>query len=79
MAKVHAGFTGSGYVDYVREESVQWSVNVPSAGSYALGSGERPLRILVDGKAMSTSLAFPATGSWDKWGEGQTRADLGKV
>jgi len=65
----------------VREEYVQWSVNVSTAGShtlvfrYALGSGKRPLRILVDGKTMSASLAFPATGSWDKWGEVETRAD----
>ena len=83
VLKGHPGYTGSGYVDYVGEGYVQWSVNVASAGSdalafrYALGSGNRPLRILVDGKTTTASLAFPATGSWDTWGEVQTRADLG--
>jgi hypothetical protein len=42
---------------------------------YALRSGNRPLSISVDGQSGST-LAFPATGSWQSWGEVQTTLAL---
>jgi len=67
------GYAGSGYVDYVGEGNVTWSVTVPSTGNYELGfryalaSGNRPLDILVDGSTRSAALPFPGTGSWANW------------
>lgn len=74
-SSVIAGFTGNGFVDYVGSsgEFTEWTVNVPAAGQYelrfgyALGAGNRPLRIDVNGATANASLAFPATGSWTAW------------
>ncbi len=35
---------------------------------YALGGGDRPLEIKVNGQVVTASLSFPATGSWTTWG-----------
>lgn len=74
-ASDHAGFTGGGFADFQASsgESVRWSVVAPEEGNYdlsfryALASGDRPLRILVNGEAVAASLSMPATGSWDLW------------
>jgi hypothetical protein len=71
--KSNPGYSGSGYVDYVGEGNVTWRVTVPSSGNYelgfryALGSGNRPLDILVDGSTRAAALSFPGTGSWANW------------
>ena len=70
-----AGYTGAGFVDFVGPsgESITWTVTVPTAGSrrldfrYALSSGNRPLRISVNGAVVNASMAFPATGSFANW------------
>ena len=78
----HSGFTGSGFVDYVGEGYVEWTVNVATTGThdlvfrYALDSANRPLRILVDGTTLASTLDFPPTGSWENWGEVQVNATL---
>jgi len=76
VASNNAGYTGTGFVDYIHStgDYVELTVNVPTAGSYdlhyryALSSGNRPLEIKVNGQVVSSSLSFPATGSWTTWG-----------
>ncbi|HEY5652770.1 MAG TPA: choice-of-anchor D domain-containing protein [Pontiella sp.] len=76
VANNQAGYTGSGFADYGAIGSgdyVEWSVNAPVAGNYcisfryALGSGDRPLEIRVNGGVVDSSLSFPATGAWTTW------------
>jgi hypothetical protein len=52
---------------------VEWTVNVPTAGTYSLnfrygngGTGDRPMSISVNGTTVSSSLSFPVTG-WTSW------------
>lgn len=71
----YPGWTGTGFADYVNasNEFVEWAVTVPAAGvyslqfRYALASGNRPLRVSVNGNTVAESFAFPATGSWSTW------------
>ncbi|MDB5106838.1 MAG: carbohydrate-binding protein [Fibrobacteres bacterium] len=76
VASDHAGYTGTGFVDYVNASNdyVEWTVNSATAGTrnldfrYALASTtSRPLRITVNGFVASSSLDFPGTGSWTTW------------
>jgi alpha-D-xyloside xylohydrolase len=80
----HAGYTGSGYVDYANasDDFVEWTVPVPAAGTRALGfryangtTTDRPLRITVDGTVVGT-LSFLPTGSWTTWGTARLTAAL---
>ncbi|MDB5103555.1 MAG: putative exported protein [Fibrobacteres bacterium] len=75
-ASNRAGYTGSGFVDYIASagESIRWTVNVAAAGKYGLkiryangGYSSRPLAIQVNGTTVQSSLAFPPTGSWTSW------------
>ena len=67
----HPGFTGTGFVDYTAlfNQSIEWTVNVSTPGRYmlefryALESGNRPLRIDVNGSTANASLVFSASGS----------------
>lgn len=76
VSAVVAGFTGTGFVDFVGPtgESITWTVNIATAGQYdltfryALGAGNRPLSINVNGTPVAASMAFPATGSFTTWG-----------
>jgi hypothetical protein len=73
----HPGYSGTGYVDYINPSNdyVEWEVDMASSGDYdilfgyALGYGDRPLSIAVNGTIVEPSLAFPATGSWSEWSE----------
>ena len=84
VSSIVAGFTGDGFVDYVGPsgEFIEWTVNVPADGQYelrfgyALGAGNRPLRIDVNGATANASLAFPATGSWTAWSTVNMRVRL---
>ena len=55
--------------------SVTWTVDVAQAGQYSLAfgyslsSGDRPLRLLVDGSEVNPSLSFPSTGGWNTFSE----------
>jgi len=78
VSSEHPLFSGSGYVDYVDEGYVEWIVNVEQAGSYsvsfwyALGQGNRPLDIVVNGNIVSPDTPFPGTGSWAAWNSAET-------
>lgn len=78
VANNHLGYTGTGFADYPDVDSagdyIQWTVNVPEAGSYTLefryanGSGyDRPLEIKVNGVIEQPGLSFPPTGVWADW------------
>lgn len=81
----NGGYSGTGYADYqnTSNDYIQWTVNAASAGSYTLefryangGTGDRPLKIEVNGVVVSSSLSFPATGSWTTWGTVNIGASL---
>ena len=84
VSSIHAGYTGTGFADYINPSGdyVEWTVNSPAAGSYrldfryALLSGGRPLEIRVNGAVVSASLAFPATGAWTTWSVSGLNANL---
>lgn len=80
----HAGFTGSGFVNYnnVTGASVQWSISVPTAGSTSLAfrfangtTTARPMTIAVDGTTVATP-AFGGTGAWTTWTTSTVTATL---
>lgn len=80
----HAGYTGTGFVNYdnVAGSYVQCTVSAAEAGSatvtfrYANGSTtNRPLSISVN--AVDTgSVNFPGTGGWPNWAEVSTTVNL---
>ncbi|SDZ30834.1 exo-1,4-beta-D-glucosaminidase [Amycolatopsis xylanica] len=72
----HAGFTGSGFVNYdnVVGSSVEWTVNAAAAGTanvvfrFANGTtANRPMDISVNGTVVSPGVSFPGTGAWTTW------------
>lgn len=76
VATNHANFSGTGFVDYTNMTGgyVEWTVNVPSAGTATLsigyanaGTADRPMSVSVNGTVVSASVSFPGTGSWDTW------------
>ncbi|GLZ28846.1 hypothetical protein Lesp02_10360 [Lentzea sp. NBRC 105346] len=75
----HAGFTGSGFVNYnnMVGSAVEFTVSSPASGlatltfRYANGTtANRPMDIFVAGALASDELSFPGTGAWTTW---QTR------
>jgi len=80
----HAGFTGDSFVDYLHPtgDYVEWSVPSCRSGSatasfrYALGGGNRPMQVLVNGQEVESELSFPATGSWASWSEASVTVEL---
>lgn len=73
---LHAGYTGSGFVDYINAsgDNVRWTATVAAAGKYTLkfrygngGAASRPLAIKVNGTTVAAGLAFPPSGSWTTW------------
>ncbi|TML33118.1 MAG: carbohydrate-binding protein [Actinobacteria bacterium] len=76
VATNHLNYSGTGFVDYnnVAGSYVQWSVSASAAGTATLtigyangGTTDRPMTITVNGTVVTSSLSFPATGSWDTW------------
>jgi Carbohydrate binding module (family 35)/Glycine-rich protein domain (DUF2403)/Putative TOS1-like glycosyl hydrolase (DUF2401) len=72
---LHAGYTGSGFADYAGNGTgyVEWTVSVPTAGTYSLsfrygngGTADRPMSISVNGTVVNSALSFPVTG-WTSW------------
>ncbi|SDX97387.1 endoglucanase [Amycolatopsis xylanica] len=72
----HAGFTGTGFVNYDNTTGgyIEYTVTVAQAESakltfrYANGTtANRPLDISVNGTLVSDNLAFPGTGAWTTW------------
>ncbi len=73
---VHAGYTGTGFGDYINASGdyLEWTANVPVAGTYTLafryGLGTpagRPLAISINGSVAQASMAFPSTSTWTNW------------
>jgi len=72
----HAGFTGTGYVNYVNVAGgyVEWRLGGATGGRvgltfrYANGvSAARPTSVSVNGATQVANLSFPATGAWTTW------------
>ncbi|MFJ8959383.1 cellulase family glycosylhydrolase [Lentzea sp. NPDC102401] len=72
----HAGFTGSGFVNYDNEvgSSVEFTVNAGTAGLAALTfrfangtTANRPMDISVNGTVVASNFSFPGTGAWTTW------------
>ena len=70
---IHAGYTGTGFVDYtnVAGSYVEWTVNVATAGSYQLtfryangSTVNRPCTIRANGTVVNSGLAFNPSGAW---------------
>ncbi|MFI5747727.1 glycosyl hydrolase family 8 [Streptomyces sp. NPDC051644] len=84
LATNHAGYSGTGFVDYtnVAGSSVEFTVNA-AAGSTALAiryangtTTDRPMDISVNGTVVASGLAFGGTGSWDTWATKTVTAQL---
>ena len=84
VSDVRAGYTGSGFVDFLHstDDYIEWTVSVDASGlyelefCYALSSGDRPLEISVNGQVVEASLSFGATGDWASWGTVSTVVTL---
>lgn len=72
----HAGFTGSGFVNYdnVAGSYVQWSVTAAQAGMATLTfrfangtTANRAMDIAVNGTLSGNDVAFAGTGAWTTW------------
>ena len=71
----YGGFTGRGYLAGWNQstQSVDFHVNVPSAGAYELrfryaaGAGSASRKVVVNGGTVAGNLAFPSTGAWSSW------------
>ncbi|SFL43446.1 pectate lyase, PelA/Pel-15E family [Gracilibacillus orientalis] len=82
----HAGFTGTGFVDYAPNAPggwIEWVVNVPVDGEYTLdfryahgGTDRRPAQIEVNGEVEEEELSFDPTGDWAGWEYTATKAQL---
>ena len=72
IATNNAGYTGSGFIDYVGEGSASWWVNIPATTSYnitlryGLSGNDRPLLFKVDGNTLAT-VNFTGSASWTTW------------
>jgi subtilisin-like proprotein convertase family protein len=67
----HLGFTGSGFVDYAGEGYMEYTFDGSAVPydltiRYALGGGNRPLEVILNGATLGT-INFPATGTWTTW------------
>src|SRR5688572_3982030 len=76
ISRAHAGYTGTGFVDYQHAvgDAVQWSVTAPAAAwyeftfRYANGSTRaRAMGLWVNGELAVPALSFGPTGSWSSW------------
>ncbi|KAB8127934.1 pectate lyase [Gracilibacillus oryzae] len=82
----HAGFTGTGFIDYKPNAPgswVEWTVDVPADGEYFLdfryghgGTDARPAEISVNGEVVEPELAFDPSGGWAEWVYTSTKANL---
>src|SRR3954471_1206421 len=82
----HAGFTGTGFVNYDNALGgyVEWTVPAVNGSSgtalvfrYANGTAtNRSLQISVNGVIVANNVAFPGTGAWTTWKEVTVTAPL---
>jgi hypothetical protein len=85
IASAQSGFTGTGYVDYQNPSGdfIDWTVSVPSTGSYDLifryangSTANRPLALTIDGVTASGGVAFNPTGMWTTWSTSTQRVQM---
>ena len=72
-----AGYTGTGYVnvDAGVGTSISWNILAASEGTgylrwrYAIGGniGDRPARLIINGKVAVDTVEFPYTEAWTNW------------
>ncbi|WNV86448.1 DUF5010 C-terminal domain-containing protein [Umezawaea sp. Da 62-37] len=81
----HAGFTGTGFVNYdnAAGSSVEWTVDAAAAGPvdvvvrFANGTAaNRPMTFSVNGTTGPTGVAFAGTGAWTTWQTATVRLTL---
>jgi glucose/arabinose dehydrogenase len=80
----HAGYTGTGFVNYdnLVGSYVEWTVTAPAGPAdvtlrYANGTAaQRPLDFTVNGVAGAVGIAFPGTGDWAVWATKTVRLTL---
>ncbi|OHB55780.1 MAG: hypothetical protein A2173_05805, partial [Planctomycetes bacterium RBG_13_44_8b] len=71
----YEGYTGTGYcrIPLAIGKGINWSISVPSDGTYtfkwryAFLSGSRPGRLLINDSEVVPNIDFPATGTWTNW------------
>ena len=69
-------YKGTGFLDFTNASNdyIKWTANVPATGTYslsfryALATGNRPLKLTINGVDVIASIAFPPTGSFATWG-----------
>lgn len=70
----HSGYSGGGFAntDNANGNGINWSVNVPQAGTYTLswrfanGASNRPGSVIANGDSQA-SIDFAGTGNWASW------------
>jgi hypothetical protein len=76
IATNRAGFTGTGFVDFINnvDDHIEWTFNKKDSGSviiqfrYANGStADRPLKLEVNNAVENSRMSFVPTGSWTNW------------
>jgi unsaturated rhamnogalacturonyl hydrolase len=81
----HAGYTGTGFVNYdnLIGSWVEFSVSSSAAESVTLvlrhsngTATNRPMSVTVNGTVISASTAFGSTGNWDNWANVSVAANL---
>jgi hypothetical protein len=81
----HAGFTGTGYADFVGSsgEFLEWTVDAATARTatlefrYANGAAtDRPIELRVNGSVLNSRLSFGPTGAWTTWRTVSITVDL---
>ena len=79
----HSGYTGSGYsnTDNASGNSVNFSVNSTTSGSYSLeiryaATSSRPANVVVNSSTQVSSLNLPSTGAWASWNTVNTSINL---
>jgi exo-1,4-beta-D-glucosaminidase len=81
----HAGYTGTGFVNYDNAvgSAVTWTVNAAAAGGadvvFRFSNGttvNRPMTITVNGTTVATAMAFGSTTNWDTWATAMVHVDL---
>ncbi|MEM1223159.1 MAG: S8 family serine peptidase [Verrucomicrobiota bacterium] len=69
------GFSGTGFVKFNNNGNgfIEWTVEASENleaeinFAYALSSGDKPLRVIVNSEEVASSLSFPATGGRNTW------------
>jgi uncharacterized delta-60 repeat protein len=83
-SSAHAGFTGTGFVDFVNfdGDAAEFTVSAASAGWYDLSFryangavNDRPMALYLNGAAAG-DVTFARTGSWTAWRTATVRAEL---